>query len=246
MTHGWSSCAKIASSVVECWSWKPIPEAILEKYTLKMSATSLLLTIVSSPSRYIVWFPFRNFLSEKKGDIIRQKVLSCLAQLVSKYFVIDFLHNDTTWFRRRRFSSQYFFAKYSEFVSSHIPAIKRLAQFGVHVRHWLSFDKLRLDRWMTIYDVTDERTCIPSHIISIVEDVYDMKRCTLQIKKEIGVIKRFITLIYNFLWLYCWGETPSSTPYCVEIRMFRVKWLNTIADGDLIRCVAMSSASTVL
>ena len=108
MTLGWSSCAKIASSVVECWSWNPFSEAILEKYTLKISATSLLSTLVSSPSRNIVWFPFRNFLSEKKGDIVRQKVLSCLAQLFSKYFAIDFLRNDTTWFRRRRFSSQYF------------------------------------------------------------------------------------------------------------------------------------------
>ena len=44
----------------------------------------------------------------KKGDIVRQKVLSCLAQLFSKYFAIDFLRSDTTWFRRRRFSSQYF------------------------------------------------------------------------------------------------------------------------------------------
>ena len=104
MTLGWSSCAKMAHSVVEYWSWKPILEAILEKYTLKISATSLLSTIVYSHCRNIVWFPFWSFLSEKKGDIVREKVLSCLAQLFSKYFAIDFLRNDTTWFRRRRFS----------------------------------------------------------------------------------------------------------------------------------------------
>ena len=54
------------------------------------------------------------------------------------------------------------------------------------------------------------------------------------------------------LWRHC-NADPLNKPFsqkinasCVEIRMFRVKWLNTIADDDLVRCVARSSASAVL
>ena len=54
------------------------------------------------------------------------------------------------------------------------------------------------------------------------------------------------------LWRHC-NADPLNKPFsqkinvsCVEIRMFRVKWLNTIADYDLDHCVARSSASTVL
>ena len=51
-----------------------------------------------------------------------------------------------------------------------------------------------------------------------------------------------------------WQTDPFNKPFpqkinisCVEIRMFRViKWFNTIADDDLVRCVARSSASAVL
>ena len=89
-------------------SWKPISDAIFEKYALKISATSPLSIIVLSPSRSMVWFPFLNSFPEKKGDIVRQKVWSCLAQLIAKYFAKYFLRSDTTWFRRRRSSSQYF------------------------------------------------------------------------------------------------------------------------------------------
>ena len=244
MTLGWSSCAKIASSVVECW------KAYFRGYTWKIYIKDLSNFIAVNNS--IFTFSQYSMVSISKLLIGEERRYSTpessilLGTVVLKIFCNRFF---AQWYHMVSQTPVFFpifFAKYLEFVSSHIPAIKRLAQFGVHVRHWLSLDKLRLDRCVTIYDVTDERTCIPSHIISIVEDVHDMKRCTLQIKKEIGVIKRFITPIYNFLWLYWWGETASSTPYCVEIRMFRVKWLNTIADGDLVHCVAMSSASTVL
>ena len=107
------------------------------------------------------------------------------------------------------------FATCSEFVSSHILAIKRFAQFGVHIWYWLSLDKLRLDGCMTIYDVTEEPTCIPSHIFSVIEDVKDIKGCTSYIKKKVGVIKRFITLIHNSVWLQWWREAPSSSPYYI-------------------------------
>ena len=54
------------------------------------------------------------------------------------------------------------------------------------------------------------------------------------------------------LWRHC-NADPLNKPFsqkinisCVEIRMYRVKLLNTIADDDLVRCVARSSASAVL
>ena len=183
MTLGWLSWAEMASSAVECWSWKPISDAIFEKYSLKISATSPLSTIVLSPSRSMVWLPFLNFLSEKKGDIVRQKVLSCLAQLFSKYFAIDFFAQWHHMISQAPIFFPILFAKCTEFILTHIAAIERFAQFGVHIWYWLSLDKLGLDGCMIIYDVTEERTCIPSHIISVIEDVHDMKGCTLY-KKE--------------------------------------------------------------
>ena len=66
-------------------------------------------------------------LSETKGDIVRQKVLSCLAQLFSKYFAIDFF---AQWHHMISQAPIFFptlFAKCSEFVSIHIPAVKRFA-----------------------------------------------------------------------------------------------------------------------
>ena len=64
---------------------------------------------------------------------------------------------------------------------------------------------------MIIYDVTEERTCIPSHIISVIEDFHDMKGCALYIKK----IKRFMNPIHNSVRLQWWDEAPGSSPYYI-------------------------------
>ena len=68
---------------------------------------------------------------------------------------------------------------------------------------------------MIIYDVAEEGTGIPGHIVSVIEDVHDVKWCALQIKEEICVIKRFLTPIHDSLWLQWWGETPGSGPYYI-------------------------------
>ena len=123
---------------------------IWDIFEIKISATSPLSTIVLSPSRNMVWFPFLNFLSETKGDIVRQKVLSCLVQLFSKYFAIYFF---AQW---HHMVSQapillYFLPNVRIFFASHIVAIKRFAQFGVHIWYWLSLDKLGLYGCMMWY-----------------------------------------------------------------------------------------------
>ena len=62
-------------------------------------------------------------------------------------------------------------------------------------------------------DVTEEGTGIPGHIASIIEDVHGVKWFAMQIKKETGVIKRFVTPIHDSLWRKWCGKTPGSAPY---------------------------------
>ena len=67
---------------------------------------SLLSKMVLSFSRRIILFPFRNFSSEKNGQIVCQKDLSCFLHLLSKYLDMDFFLRATTLLRWRRFSLQ--------------------------------------------------------------------------------------------------------------------------------------------
>ena len=73
----------------------------LQKYALEIiSATSWLSKKVFLPSWNMAYFPYRNFLSEKKGDLIRQKIRSCLTQLLWLTLAFNFIFISTpfSWY----------------------------------------------------------------------------------------------------------------------------------------------------
>ena len=62
--------------------------------------------MISLFSERAMWFPFLNFVSEKNGEIVFQKFLSCFEHLSPKYLRIEYFRILTTKFLRRLFSSQ--------------------------------------------------------------------------------------------------------------------------------------------
>ena len=78
---------------------------------------------------------------ERRYNVVRHKVLCCLAQIFSKYFAIARFF--AQWHHMISQAPIFFpilFAKCSGFVASHIRAIKRFTQIGVHMWYWMSLD----------------------------------------------------------------------------------------------------------
>ena len=69
---------------------------------------------------------------------------------------------------------------------------------------------------MTIYDVTEERACIPSHIISVVEDVHDITRPVTAIKSP------------GFALLYQQTMTVSLILISLEIQWWSIAFRSVI------------------
>ena len=111
---GWELCLLIASVADLTQSSKPTPIATVEKYSLNISAIRSWSFMISLFSERVMWFPFLNFLSEKNGETVFQKFLSCFEHLSSKYLRIEYFRILTTKFLRRMFSSQQDFPYFVE------------------------------------------------------------------------------------------------------------------------------------